>query len=642
MIIKRSDDVNTPPHDEPASRGPTALHEASARARAPAQPDADAAAAEDSSDFDGTAESGLLAQVSMMLRASWASPVRGVLVALCVATFLVVAATAYGQVKLNSWNQPFYDALSHKNMPEFWTQLGVFGVIAGALLALNVGQRWLVETLKLKLREGLVIDLVQGWMKPGRAFRLAHAGSIGVNPDQRMHEDARHLTELSGDLGVGLLQASILLASFISVLWGISRNFAFHAAGRAIVIPGYMVWAAVLYSGSASLLSYWVGRNLIRNNANRYAREADLRFSLVRVNEHIDSIALARAEPDEERRIDHDLSHVLKAMRLLVTGNTRLTWVTAGYGWFTLVAPILVAAPLYFEGTLTFGGLMLASGAFMQVQSSLRWFVDNFSTLADWRATLLRVANFRRAVIMSDVLHDTTGRIEFVEGKPGIVTFDNVTIASPAGGVKLKEAHVEISARERVLVVGDSGTGKTLLFRALAGLWPWGSGRVARPSAESAYFMPRTQYFPPGTLREALAYPTTVNEFTSEACLHALERLGLERLGPLLDAPGRWDLTLTEGEQHSLAFASVLLHAPRWLVIDEALEALEDEQRPRVMQLLATDLRETTILYIGRAVAQDGSFKRVLHLESDGEALTLGAKKPSADSPPPAATVVSA
>ncbi len=505
-----------------------------------------------------------------------------------------------------------------------------------------MGQRWLVETLKLKLREGLVRDLVQGWMVPGRAFRLAHAGAMGVNPDQRMHEDARHLTELSGDLGVGLLQASILLASFISVLWGISSNFAFHAGGRSIVIPGYMVWAAVLYSGSASLLSYWMGRSLIRNNANRYAREADLRFSLVRVNEHIDSIALARAEPDEERRIDHDLGSVLRAMRLLVTGNTRLTWVTAGYGWFTLVAPILVAAPLYFDGTLTFGGLMLASGAFMQVQSSLRWFVDNFSTLADWRATLLRVANFRRAVITSDVLHDTTGRIEFIEGKPGILTLDTIAIASPAGGVKLKEPHVEVQSRERVLVVGNSGTGKTLLFRALAGLWPWGSGRVARPGGESMLFMPRTQYFPPGTLREVLAYPTTANEFTSEACLNALERLGLERLGPLLDAPGRWDLTLTEGEQHSLAFASVLLHAPRWLIIDEALEALEDEHRPKVIELLAKDLAETGILYIGRAEAHDSLFARVLHLEDDAEGLTLGAKKPPAGVPIPAAAAVSA
>jgi putative ATP-binding cassette transporter len=419
MIIKRPDDVNTAPDrapDTPVAGTPIAAPVAAAPvAAAPvaAARTADASAVDGPSDFDDNAESGLLAQLGMMLRASWASPVRSALIALCVCTFLVVAATAYGQIKLNSWNQPFYDALSHRNLGEFWRQLGIFGMIAGALLALNVGQRWLVETLKLKLREGLVRDLVQGWLMPGRAFRLAHAGAMGVNPDQRMHEDARHLTELSGDLGVGLLQASILLATFISVLWGLSSNFAFHAGGRSIVIPGYMVWAAVLYSGSASLLSYWVGRSLIRNNADRYAREADLRFSLVRVNEHIDSIALARAEPDEARRIELDLNGVLQAMRRLVTGNTRLTWVTGGYGWFTLVAPILVAAPLYFEGSLTFGGLMMASGAFMQVQSSLRWFVDNFSTLADWRATLLRVANFRRAVLACDVLHDLAGRIEF-------------------------------------------------------------------------------------------------------------------------------------------------------------------------------------------------------------------------------------
>jgi putative ATP-binding cassette transporter len=297
---------------------------------------------------------------------------------------------------------------------------------------------------------------------------------------------------------------------------------------------------------------------------------------------------------------------------------------------------------LYFDGSLTFGGLMMASGAFMQVQSSLRWFVDNFSTLADWRATLLRVANFRRAVISSDVLHDTTGRIEFIEGKPGILALDDLAIASPAGAVKLKEPHVEMHARERVLVVGQSGTGKTLLFRALAGLWPWGTGRVTRPDGESMLFMPRTQYFPPGTLREVLAYPTSVDDFTDEACLHALERLGLERLGPQLDAPGRWDLTLTEGEQHSLAFASVLLHAPRWLVMDESLEALEDEQRPKVIELLEKDLAETGILYIGRAVAQDSLFKRVLHLEDDAEGLKLGAKKPPADSPTPAVSAVSA
>ena len=379
------------------------------------------------------AQSRLVPQLGMMSRALWGAPVRNTLLLLAVALFVVIAATAYGQIRLNSWNQPFYDALSHRNFTEFLIQLGVFGVIAGALLVLNVAQRWLGEMLKLKLRQGLVHDLIHNWMVPGRAFRLANAGAIGVNPDQRMHEDARHLTELSADLGIGLLQDSILLVTFINMLWTLSSDFVFHVAGREFAIPGYMVWAAIIYSGSASLLSYWVGRNLIDRNADRYAREADLRFSLVRVNEHIDAIALAGGEADEARRIEIDLAGVLTAMRRLVTGLTNLTWVTAGYGWFTLVAPILVAAPLYFAGTLSFGGLMMASGAFMQVQSSLRWFVDNFSTIADWRATLLRVASFRRAVIESDVLHDVESRIEFVEGAPGRIVIDDLEIASPAG-----------------------------------------------------------------------------------------------------------------------------------------------------------------------------------------------------------------
>ncbi len=218
-------------------------------------------------------ESGLGPQLGMMIRALLASPVRNALFVLGAVVFAVIAATAYGQIRLNRWNQPFYDALAHRNFHEFITQLGVFAVIAGALLILNVAQRWLAEMLKLKLREGLVQDLVGEWLKPHRAFQLAKVGPVGVNPDQRMHEDVRHLTELSSDLGVQLLQSSILLVTFVDVLWRISGSFAFHADGRDFSIPGYMVWAAIFYAGSGSLLSYWVGRGLIRRNADRYQRE---------------------------------------------------------------------------------------------------------------------------------------------------------------------------------------------------------------------------------------------------------------------------------------------------------------------------------------------------------------------------------
>jgi vitamin B12/bleomycin/antimicrobial peptide transport system ATP-binding/permease protein len=569
------------------------------------------------SNTEEIANSGLLPQLGMMTRALWAAPVRNTLLWLSGALFLVVAVTAYGQIRLNNWNQPFYDALSRRDFAQFLAQLGVFGLIAGALLVLNVGQRWLGETLKLRLRQGLARDLIQNWMLPGRAFRLSLAGPIGVNPDQRMHEDARHLCELSGDLSIGLLQSSILLVSFIEVLWSLSNNFVFHVGAHHFAIPGYMVWAAVIYSGSASLLSYWIGRNLIDRNAQRYAREADLRFSLVRVNEHVDAITLSSGEADEERLIELDLTAVLAATARLVTGLTNLTWITAGYGWFTLVAPILVAAPLYFAGNISFGGLMMASGAFIQVQSSLRWFVDNFSTIADWRATLLRVASFRRALIDTDVLHDLESRIAFVTGEPGRFSIDDLEIASPAGATMLEEKKVEIKAGERVLIVGESGTGKTLLFRTLAGLWPWGAGRVTRPRGEEVLYMPRTPYFAPGTLREVLAYPSTTESFEPAAYTSALVRLKLDRLVPVLDVSKRWDHELGEDEQQALAFARAVLHAPQWLLIDEVLDSLEEDARQGILDIILRDLEHTGVIHIGRADARDHLFSRVLHLVKD-------------------------
>jgi putative ATP-binding cassette transporter len=568
-------------------------------------------------DPEEIANSGLGPQLGMMIRALWAAPVRSVLFLLSGALFAVIAVSAYGQIRLNDWNKPFYDALSRRDFEQFLVQLGVFGLIAGALLVLNVAQRWLGETLKLRLRQGLARDLIGNWLRPGRAFRLSLAGPMGVNPDQRMHEDVRHLTELSADLGIGLLQSSILLITFVEILWSLSNDFVFHFGTRQFAVPGYMVWAAIAYSGSASLLSYWVGRSLVDRNAQRYAREADMRFSLVRVNEHIDAIALSAGEADEERRIEVDLTAVLAATGRLVAGLTNLTWITAGYGWFTLVAPILAAAPLYFAGNISFGGLMLASGAFIQVQSSLRWFVDNFSTIADWRATLLRVASFRRAIIDTDALHEVAGRIAYVAGDPGKFRIEELEIASPAGCTMLSERKVQIQAGERVLIVGESGTGKTLLFRALAGLWPWGAGRVVHPRGEELLCMPRTAYLPPGTLREILAYPASPQTFEAAAFSKALVRLKLERLVPLLDAPQRWDRELSEDEQQILAFARVVLHAPAWVLIDEVLDSLDADVREGILDIFAKDLEHTGVIHIGRANENDHLFSRVLHLVKD-------------------------
>ena len=568
-------------------------------------------------EVDEAAQLGFLRQLGQMQRAIVGSPVGGRLVALSIALFVVLVVTAYGQIRLNIWNKPFYDALSRRDLRDFVFQLGVFFVLAGVLLILNVVQRWFVETLKIRLREGLVGDLLKLWMLPRRAFWLANAGGpMGVNPDQRMHEDARKLCELTADLGTGLLQATMLFATFAGVLWLLSADFSFRIGDVDYAVPGFMLWAAIAYAGLGSLLSWWVGHSLVDRNAERYAREADLRFSLVRINEHLDDISLAGGEADEKRRVELHLGNVLAATRRLVLGLTNLTWITAGFGWITNVAPTLVAAPLYFSGKISFGGLMMAAAAFTQAQSSLRWFVDNFSVIADWRATLVRVAGFRYALSSAAELNDYESRIGYAEGEPGAMTIEDLEVVSPGGRDVLKEKKVVVRSGDRVLVMGGPGTSKTLLFRALAGLWPWGAGRVSRPKDERIFFLPRgTPYLPRGTLREVIAYPMKVESFRDRDFTDALGRLGLERLVALLDTTRRWDRELSQDEQLSLAFARMMLQKPPWVLIDDTLGSLDDEALERVHEVFTSDLARTTVIHIGRAgQSSEPLFTRSLHL----------------------------
>ena len=446
---------------------------------------------------EGASLAGLVSDFLWMASAFWVSRQRNKLLGLAGALIVVVGATAYMQIRLNSWNRPFYNALTNKDMPGFLTQLGVFGVIAGILLVLNVAQMWLNQSSKVVLRQGLVNDLLDQWLTPKRAFRLSNSGPLGVNPDQRLQADAQHLTDLSTDLGIGLLQSSLLLLTFVGVLWGLSRGQFLPFAGREFAPPGYLVWCALVYAGAASFVSWWVGRPLINLNAEHYAREADFRFALVRINEHIDGITLYGGEADEREGLNGVFGGVLDISWRIVNAVTRLTWVTAGYGWFTIIAPILVAAPAYFQSKMSFGELMVIVGAFNQVQNALRWFVDNFSNLADWRATLLRVARFRKAIMKMDDLGQAKSRIHFTETREPSITIDDLHVASPEGCVMLSEPHTNMTVSERVLIAGEDGEHKALLFRAIGGLWPWGSGQITHPARSTIMFMPVRAYIPP-------------------------------------------------------------------------------------------------------------------------------------------------
>ncbi len=566
---------------------------------------------------DVLADDSLSSEITRMASAFWASRQRNKLLLLAAALVAVVGATAYEQINLNAWNRPFYNALTRKDMPAFIAQLGVFAEVAGILLVLNVAQTWLNQTSKVILREGLVHDLLNEWLKPLRAFRLSNSGAMGANPDQRLHADAQHLTDLTTDLGIGLLQSTLLLLCFIGVLWVLSRGMFLSFAGHTFSPPGYMVWCALLYAGAASFLSWRVGRPLIALDAEHYAREAELRFALVRVNEEVEGIALYGGEADEKDLIDAVFETVLEVSRQIVGAVTRLTWITAGYGWFTIVAPILVAAPGYFSGQMTFGELMMVVGAFNQVQQSLRWFVDNFSSIADWRATLLRVASFRKTILTMDRLGLTAHRIAVDEADSPSIRIDDLHVAAPAGCIMLSETRLDLKPGEHVLIVGEHGAGKTLLFRAIVGLWPWGSGRITRPSRQSIVFIPTRPYVPPGVLRNSITYPHSAGVYGDGAIAKALADVGLERLQPALDHVDRWDRQLSDDEKQRLTFARVILQRPRWVVIDDALDLVDPPSRRRIEAIFTDQLVDVGVIAIGNDENESGFFTRTLHLVTD-------------------------
>ncbi|MBY5360426.1 ABC transporter ATP-binding protein/permease [Rhizobium leguminosarum] len=562
-------------------------------------------------------------RLGVMFSAFWNSEVRGKVLFLATVLILVILVTSYGQVILNEWNAPFYDSLERRDLGEFFHQLEIFAMIAGTLLLLNVLQAWLNQMTALYMREGLSRDLVDQWLKRKRALRLASSGLIGVNPDQRLHEDSRNLAESTTGLVLGLLQSTILLVSFIGVLWELSSGFIFRISGHSFSIPGYMVWAAIFYAASASVLSQVVGRKLVKLNADRFSKEAELRFTLMHANENMPAITVARGEENERRRINTDISSVLRVVKRLAMANTNLTWVSAGYGWLVIVIPIIVAAPAYFSGGLTLGQLMMSVGAFNQVNTALRWYVANFGPIAEWRATLMRVTDFRQALVEMEEDFDLKDSIAYENAAPGTLTLKDVVINAKigedideCGGFRLLETDVVIKAGDKIMINGDHSVNRKLLFQAMAGLWPCGSGTMGLPPIDDMVFVPQVAYVPGGSLREALAFPESPEKYEKAAVEAALDKAGLHSLIARLDTRARWDKLLDSDEQKAIGFARLLLVRPRWIIFDEVLEGMEPEWQERMAKLL-TSMPESGMIYIGRSEAYLEALKpRVLHLQA--------------------------
>lgn len=545
-------------------------------------------------------------QLRMMTGAFWNAPVRNRVLVLTAALLIVIFSTTYAQYRLNEWNGPFYDALERRDMAEFLNQLVIFAVIAFSLTLLNVIQTWLNQITAMRMREGLARDLTDVWLVPGRALKLARAGAIAANPDQRLHEDTRILAENTTALAIGLVNSTILLASFIGVLWAISSDFVFRIGADTISIPGYMVWATVLYALVGSWLSNVVGDRLPRLNADRYAREADLRAALMRTNENLKPIALARGEANERHRVHLAINNVLEMLRQVAWALTNLTWVSAGFGWLALVAPIIIASPMYFSGDLSFGGLMMAVGAFNQVNLALRWYVVNFSVIADWKATLTRVSSFRNALLAMDAPAEgkviTYRQVPAGEGISvcGLTVYADPDLGEASHGIRVREGECFIMPGEPVMINGDPGADRHLFFQALARIWPWGRGEIGLPSVDSMIFLPQEGYLPTATLREVMSYPAGQPEVDDDTLAEALEKVGLQRLAHRLDDVERWDRLLDKDEEVSLQVANAILRKPGWLVMDDVLEGLEPDTRERLLAVLA-GLDAATLVYIGRS-----------------------------------------
>ena len=568
-------------------------------------------------------ELSLSGQLRMMAGAFWASRVRNRVLVLTVLLLAVIFATTYATYRLNQWNGPFYDALERRDINGFVRQLGVFTVIAAVLTLLNVVQQWLNQITAMRMREGLSRDLADVWLTPGRALKLAAAGQIASNPDQRLHEDTRILAENTTSLTIGLVNSTILLASFIGVLWAISTDFAFTFGSRTIVIPGYMVWASIVYALVGSVLSNVVGSRLPRLNADRYAREADLRSALVRAGENLKPITLARGEDSERRRVNGAIDGVLEMLRQTAWALANLTWVSAGFGWLALVAPIIIASPMYFSGQLSFGGLMTAVGAFNQVNQALRWYVANFSVIADWRATLARVSFFRHALLMTDTPAREGDVIHYRQGKAGeglclseVEVYGEPEAGAEGHGIRLSESFCLINAGERIMINGDPGTDRHLFFQAVAGIWPWGRGEISVPLAERVMMMPQESYLPNASLREVMTYPAGLPGVTDQALGQALISVGLNRLARRLDAVERWDRLLDKDEEIALQVANAVLRKPDWLIMDDIFEGLEPETQTRLLTVLG-GLSGSTLIYIGRSPEFARTFTpRIFHVSS--------------------------
>lgn len=534
------------------------------------------------------------------------------------------------QVRFNLWNRDFFNALENRDRDAFFGQMGLFVGLTVASMTTAVFALYVRQMLQLRWRRWLVHRLQRRWLEGSRHYQLNFLPGAADNPDQRISENTRWATAMAVDMAVGLVQSLLMLVSFVGILWTLSGPLFVAFGANEFEIPAYMVWAALLYAIIGSGITWMIGRPMVDINIRRNQAESEHRFALIRLRENSEGVALIRGEADEDRGLQRSFGGVVGVMKELMRTERNLMWLTSAYGMVAGVFPILVASPRYFAGAITLGVLMQIGSAFFEVTKSLNWFVDNFPRLADWRSHIERVVELEDSFDAADEL-DAEAKIVVVEGPlpdgREVLAFRDLQIAHADGNVVIQEANAEIAEGEKVLIVGESGTGKSTLFRAIAGVWPWGSGEIRVPTRERMMFMPQRPYLPLGSLRGAITYPAAPRRFADAQIVAALERCGLPRLVDRLDEEERWDRILSLGEQQRLAFARLLLHKPRWVFMDEATAALDEANQDAMMNLFQEELAGSGLVSIGHRPGLDVYHDRTLTLVRTAEGARLQARR---------------
>jgi len=520
-------------------------------------------------------------------------------------------------VRFNAWYNTFYTALQDKDWDTFIAQIGVFSLLAAFFIVSAVYQLYLQQWLQIKWRYWLTNRYLGRWLGQGTHYRMRLKGDQADNPDQRIADDIRQFVDSTLDIGIALLGSIVTLVSFIVILWNLSSATPLMIGSSTFNIPGYLVWAALIYAVIGTWVTHLVGRPLIKLNFDQQRYEADFRFSLVRLRENAEEVTLLAGEEAEEARLRDRFGWVIRNWYAIMSRRKRLTFLTAGYSQAAIIFPFVVVSPVYFFGKMTLGGLMQISSAFGQVQSALSFFVTAYTSIADWKAVLNRLSGFEASIDWAEGLDKTAPRVEVATDGARNFSADHLAVGLPNGQEIVRVKGFSIAPGERVLVTGPSGSGKTSLFRALGGIWPFGQGSISIPKDANVLVLPQRPYLPLGTLRGALAYPGPEDAFSPDEIEDVLSAVGLAALRKQLDETAYWTDKLSGGEKQRLSIARALLQKPDWLFLDEATAALDEASEAALYRLLLARLPDAAIVSIGHRSSLVQFHGRFFELQPD-------------------------